>query len=256
MKADTYSPAMLALTPMQRRFVEAYLASKPGYGALTRAARIAGYCKNNKNRATVGKAASNLIRDEKVLRAVRERLDQTFRHDAVVAHAVVMEIALDKTDPNRLKAALAVLDRGGFHATSEHVMHVQHTDTTDAAMRERIVALSHELGVDPRRLLGVSADTVPAVPSKGRAGTAADGVVIEGETIEAEAVTAPAPRVTRATRYVPRLRVAEFVKAGWYAPHPPQDTRDDRDLIEVLWTGAGDPIEPDTRPASIPFPGA
>ena len=91
-------------------------------------------------------------------------LDKRFRSDAVIGRSVLMEIALDKEHPQqRLKAATALLDRGGFHSMSEQRISVEHHNLTGDAMIERIKALALELGMDATKLIGSNAATPPAL---------------------------------------------------------------------------------------------
>jgi hypothetical protein len=149
-------PAMRELSEKQRRFVQIYLEQPLRSGASVAAA---GY-KSGTNGIRV--EAVRQLRNERVLRAIREELDKRFRSDAVIGRAVLMEIALDKEHPQRLKAATALLDRGGFHSMSEQRITVDHQDMTGDAMRERITALCQELAIDPARLLGHNAGAPPA----------------------------------------------------------------------------------------------
>jgi hypothetical protein len=170
------------------------------------------------------------------LRAINEELDKRFRSDAVIGRHVLMEIALDKEHPQRLKAATALLDRGGFHSMSEQRISVTHTDLTSEGMIERIKMLATELGMDPAKLIGHS--------------NGAATVTIEAEAVETEAVTAPARPAPRVSRYVARTMVQEYQRVGWQAPHGPEQDGDDRDMIEMIWPGESEPRLPDRRPMS------
>jgi phage terminase small subunit len=142
-------PAMQALTPKQRAFVRNYIDfPSASYAAI---ARRAGY--SDKSGAAKVEAHA-LRRNEKVIRAINEELDKRFRLDAVIGRAVLVEIALDKEHPQRLRAAEALLDRGGFHTRSEQRITVEHTDLNGEALIERIRDLARRLDVDPARLLG------------------------------------------------------------------------------------------------------
>jgi hypothetical protein len=233
MKPDKgeWGPAMKALNHKQRRFVLALVNNPATFGYQTRAARAAGYCKGNPNRHTVTAAAHQVAHNEKVLLALREMLSQQFRLDAALGHKVLTDIAANPKHPAQLKAGVELLNRGGFN-----VMHEKHVVVThrmdDAEMVERITVLCAELGMDSTKLLGNAALPAPA----------ANGVTIEGEVVAAPSI--------RVTRYVPRERVAEFLKVGWWAPHAPEKYGDDRPLIEVIWHGKGAPVEPDARAMS------
>jgi phage terminase small subunit len=147
---DDFGPAMRALTEKQRRFVIVYL--EQPLRTPTSAARAAGY-----SSAGSKVDAYRQMRNERVLAAIREELDKRFRSDAVIGRAVLMEIALDKAHPQRLKAATALLDRGGFHSMSEQRISVTHTDMTHEGMVERIKELAAELGLDAAKLIGGNA---------------------------------------------------------------------------------------------------
>jgi phage terminase small subunit len=226
-------PCMRALPERQRRFVRLYIEQPTRSGAAIAAA--AGYSNNGKSGIKV--EAHRLLHSEKVLAAIREQLDKGFRTDAVIGRAVLLEIALDKENPQRLKAATALLDRGGFYSMSEQRISVTHLDMTSEAMTERIKHLAAELGLDPARLLGHSAGTNAAPQMK---------------VIEHVPAAVAVPAAPNAMRYVARAMVPEFLKAGWTpGPDSVRDHRDD-DQVEVIWTGAGEPILPDTRPMAAP----
>ena len=154
-------PAMRQLTEKQRKFVQIYVEQPMRNGASTAAA--AGYSTGGKSGVGVRFEAYRLLRTERVLAAIREELDKRFRSDAVIGRSVLMEIALDKEHPQRLKAATALLDRGGFHSMSEQRISVEHHNLTGDAMIERIKALALELGMDATKLIGSNAATPPAL---------------------------------------------------------------------------------------------
>jgi phage terminase small subunit len=226
-------PCMRALPERQRLFVRLYIEQPTRDGAHIAAA--AGYSSNGKSGIRV--EAHRLLHSEKVLAAIREQLDKGFRTDAVIGRAVLLEIALDKEHPQRLKAATALLDRGGFHSMSEQRISVTHTDMSGEAMTERIKMLAAELGMDPARLLGHSAGTNAAPQMK----------VIEHEP---EAVAVPA--APHAMRYIERRMLPEYLKAGWTPGPDSVRDRSDDDQVEIVWTAPGEPIMPDTRPMSAP----
>lgn len=156
-------PAMRQLTAKQQRFVIAYLEQPTQNGA--EAARKAGYSMVGKSGAGVRVEAMRQLRNERVLAALREETDKRFRADAVIGRSVLLEIALDTQHPAvaRLKAATALLDRGGFHSMSEQRITVDHRDMTGDAMIERIKQLAIELGMDATKLIGHNAAAPPAL---------------------------------------------------------------------------------------------
>ena len=224
-------PAMRELTALQRNFVKAYILSPTAHG--TDIARTAGYAGNNK---TMSVTAYHTSHNPKVLAAIREELEKSFSADAAVGRRVLLEVALDKEHPQQIKAAEALLNRGGFPATSAQKIHVTHSDLTGPAMIERITALCLELSLDPQKLLGSNV---------GQGSHPGNGTTIEGETIEGEVVAAPA---VRASRYIQRMMVPEYERVGWVAP--PDSVRDHsaEDLVEIVWKHAAEPRMPDTRP--------
>ena len=146
---ESYGPAMRALTPKQRAFVIQYI-ENPLMSAST-AAKLAGYANVG---STVRVKTFENLRKEKIIRAINEELDKRFRTSAIVGHAVLIEIALDKDHPKRLQAAEALLSRGCFHVLHEQRVRVEHVDMTSEAMVERITKLAQRLDMDPVLLLG------------------------------------------------------------------------------------------------------
>jgi hypothetical protein len=152
-----WGPAMSDLTELQRRFVLA-MASDP-LGNPTQWARDAGYSDKSDAAKVTGHRLSH---DQRIKIAINECARSTL--DSVgpmLGIAVMLKIARDNTHPKQLAAAIALANRSGFHETTEHVMHVQHTDRTGAAMIERIKELAGELGLDAARLLGANAAVKP-----------------------------------------------------------------------------------------------
>jgi Terminase small subunit len=233
-----FGPAMQRINERQRKFVQIYI-ERP-LSTATAAAKAAGYVGSDKG---LNVQAHRLLQSEPVLAAIREEIDKHFRSDAVLGRHILVEIATDKTHPQRLKAALALLDRGGFGSISEQRISVTHLDMTSEAMTDRIKMLAAELGLDPARLLGHSAGT-NAQPMK----------VIEHEAQQEADATSDMEKCAMAhvMRYVPRAMMPEYLKVGWVSgPDSVRDHRDD-DQVEIIWTGAGEPIIPDTRPMSAP----
>ena len=144
-------PAMAALTPKQRAFVRIYVETPTISSA--QAARLAGYSDTGDGAKVI---AFRLLHSERVLKAVNEELDKRFRAGAVIGMQTLLEVAQDRTHPHRVRAAEALLNRGGFHALSEQRIKVEHTDMSPEVMVERIRHLAHQLGMDPAQLLGAN----------------------------------------------------------------------------------------------------
>ena len=157
---ESWGPRMAALaTDRQRAFVVAMV----DYGGLShaKAAVAAGY--GDSPGGSANSTAARLLRDERVLAAIRELADQRLRAGTLMAVRVLMEQMADPTcDPKvRQGAAKTLLDRTGLHAVSEvKKVHEHSLNTKDAV--QKIVNLSAKLGIDPRKLLGAKGIVVDA----------------------------------------------------------------------------------------------
>ncbi len=158
-----WGPAMSALTDLQRRYVLAMQFEPLGHPVMW--ARMAGYADNGKSVIRV--TAHQLSHNPDIRAAVEECARATVTHvGPLLGIAVMLKIARDSTHPKQLAAAIALANRSGFHETTEHVMHVQHTDRTGAAMIERITELAGELGLDAAKLLGANAPKMKVIEHK------------------------------------------------------------------------------------------
>jgi hypothetical protein len=130
-KKPEYGPAMLALTPLRRRFVEALLTGPPGHGALTRAAIAAGASARNKNRHTVTKNAHILSRDPKVILALQEEGRKIVRGSGYIAAVnATMALVHDPTHREHGRALSIIFDRVDPLQT-HHLVDVQHHVVVD-----------------------------------------------------------------------------------------------------------------------------
>ena len=143
-------PAMTALSEMQRRFVLALL--EDGSANHTRAAANAGYEGGNGGQRVAG---HRLAHDPRVQAAIQEEAKSRIGAGAILASSVLQEIAENRTYSagDRIKAALAILNRSGLHEKTEHKVVVE--DTRDqAALVAEVKSFAAQLGLDPRKLLG------------------------------------------------------------------------------------------------------
>ncbi len=147
---DNYGPAMLDLTEPQRQFVLHYLAN--GGINSAEAARRAGYGNNPDSQAV---AASKMLRQPRILAALREVADQRLRSGAVLAASALVEIAGDPLHKERFKAANELLNRAGLVVEGISRVIVEDHRTVEELER-RIVSMAERLGIDPARLLGQS----------------------------------------------------------------------------------------------------
>lgn len=158
-----YGPAMAALVPRQRRFVETYLAQ--GGKHLERAYIEAGYTGDG---ISLRMHARALINSEKVQAALLEESRKRLVTHGPAAIETVLEVMNDPTTSkkDRLSAADRILNRGGLHARTEHI--VQQTHTLDlAALTNKAKLLAAELGVDISSALpAMKALPAPAVDAQ------------------------------------------------------------------------------------------
>jgi hypothetical protein len=144
---------MRSLTEKQRAYVFA-MASDP-FGNPTKWCKAAGYSDKSEACKVQGWRNSH---DPRIEAAAQEIARATaFTLGPLLGLAVVMRIAKDQDHPKHFQAGLALLDRGGLPAATEHNVVVAHTDRTGAAMAARIGELASRLGLDPAQLLGVNA---------------------------------------------------------------------------------------------------
>jgi hypothetical protein len=137
-------PAMQALSPLQRGFVLA----KVYYGLDDRnAARAAGYAESFSRHH-----AHEVAHRADVQAAILECGKALLRGEGAKSIRTMVEIrdnAMIKPE-TRLKAAIEIANRSGFHITTEHHEHV-HQHLSEAETDRRILALAAELGLPPEQ---------------------------------------------------------------------------------------------------------
>jgi phage terminase small subunit len=145
-------PAMQQLTEMQRAFVRSLVTQRPGYGALTRAARAAGYCKNSKgDPANLSKHAHDLSRNEKVIAAIAEESKKVTRIAHPEAVNALLNLIRDPSHKDHARAVAMLLDRAD-PAESRHSVDVTHrtVDVDQEAIEE--LRAARELGASRQKL--------------------------------------------------------------------------------------------------------
>jgi phage terminase small subunit len=125
-------PAMLACTEKQRRFVLELQHGPAGYGSEIRAAKAAGYKAGSDGAFSV--IAHNTLHHPRVQEALREVGYRMIRAASFKAIRNVEDIANDPKHPDRLKANLALMDRGGFAVETHHTVTVKHQTLDDEAI--------------------------------------------------------------------------------------------------------------------------
>ena len=151
-----FGPAMQALTPKRRAFVRAYLDNPSANMSVL--AKVAGYVDSGNGAIRV--AGHRLIHNEKILAAITEETSRRFRSGAAIGYSIVEKIALNDEHPQQLKAAVALLDRGGFQVVSQQHVTVEKHDLTGNALLERIRQLADKHGLDPQKLIGGNSQSV------------------------------------------------------------------------------------------------
>ncbi len=182
-------PAMRELNERQRAFVRFLVTEKPGYGALTRAYRKAGYGKNSKA-ATLSKEAHHLSRDLRIIEAIAEELKKVIRVGHPEAVAALFNMIRDPRHRDHARAVAAVLDRCD-PAISKHSIDVTHRhEDPDRAALEELKAL-RQLGTPRQKLLELygpnGLDRLEALEAVENAHRAAAAKIIDGEVMEREA---------------------------------------------------------------------
>lgn len=159
-------PAMSSLNDRQRAFVRAFIAlGQNGFQDNGLAAKEAGYSGSPE---TLRVAGHRLSHDPRVQAAIMEEARKRVSlAAAVVATPVLIEIALDSkiSALHRIRAAIALTDRGGMPAMSEQKITVEHT-TSNERMEMLARRLAAELGIDEARLIGVNRAASEAIDAE------------------------------------------------------------------------------------------
>lgn len=154
---EDMGPNLRGCTEMERRFVVAWFHCG---GNRTRAAEMAGYAADAKGDHK--QSAYQVWHREKVQRAIKEYAERSMLHGMLpLAFSAWREIVGDPGHKDRAKMTLAVLERTGFHAVTEHKVSVDSTSDRLAMLRE-IVRLAKATGQDWRNLLGAASDVTDA----------------------------------------------------------------------------------------------
>jgi phage terminase small subunit len=149
---DELGPHMLALTVSQRAFVSAYV--EKGGQNQAEAAREAGY---GNTPSSTANTASTLLRNPKILGAIREEADKRLKSGAILAASVLVEIAMNPQHRDQYKAAVELLNRAGLVVEGVSRVIVEDHRTVEEIER-RIRNLAEKVGIDPERLLGTVED--------------------------------------------------------------------------------------------------
>jgi phage terminase small subunit len=148
---ESYGPCMLALTPLQRKFVRELQLGPIGYGSEVRAVKAAGYSGSDPSLRVI---AHHLLHNPKIQDALREVGGKMIRAASFQSIRNVEAIANDLLHKDCLRANLALVDRG---FPTEAIIHHKVERTPDMIMvateqvLERIRQLAMRAGLDADR---------------------------------------------------------------------------------------------------------
>jgi hypothetical protein len=144
-------PAMLKLTPKQRRFVLELKLGPAGYGSEVRAARAAGYGPTTDG--CMRRIAHQVLHNPKVQDALHEVGGKLIRAAAFQSIRNTEAIANNFKHRDCLRANLALLDRGFPTETFHHITVQKNTPEMLVIASEKVLARIAELaaraGLDP-----------------------------------------------------------------------------------------------------------
>lgn len=161
--SEELGPAMAALTEKQRAFVRHAIADP--LAPRREWALAAGYSDASDGAKVT---ACQLMQNEKVLDALTEETRKRVRFGGWIGIEGLIDIARLKDHPKRFDACVALADRGGFTAKTEHKLTVEHV--SDGRIVEIAARFAAEFCIDRQRLVG---------------GNVIEGKVVSRETEEA-----------------------------------------------------------------------
>lgn len=150
---ESDGPAMSCLTDQQHLFVQVLTTTvgKGGQPDPQRAGVAAGYTKQS---------AYNLMRNPRILAAVREEAAKRLQMGALIGVNVMLEIASSTTHKDQFSAAKHLAKLNGFVEVQK--VEVEHRSESQEAMVARVIANAKVLGLDPRELLGQAGVVIDA----------------------------------------------------------------------------------------------
>jgi hypothetical protein len=184
-------PAMKALPNDEwRAFAEHYVTQRPGHGALTTAARLAGFGKNS-TPTNLAKIAWRMSRDERMIAAIAELSRAIIRVGAPQAANALINLIHDPTHKDHARALEMVLSRSDPVETRHRMDVIHKTVDPDQEALEELRAL-RQLGTPREKLLALfghnGLDRIEALDRADAARRADNARVIEGEVIEKDTV--------------------------------------------------------------------
>jgi hypothetical protein len=165
-----------------RAFVRHLVSDTRGYGAVTRAARAAGFGKTNTKPSTLSKQAHQLSRDNRVIAAVAEETRKVIRVGHPEAVTALFNLIRDPSARDHARAIAMVVDRCDPAITKHPVDVVHRHEEPDRMALEELKAL-RQLGATRDKLLELfgpnGLDRLEALEAVENAQRAASAKVIE-----------------------------------------------------------------------------
>lgn len=150
--------AMRLLTGSQRAFVIALVES--GADDHTACAMRAGYGGTPGSAAVV---ASRMMRNPKIIAAIREEADRALQGDALLGRAVLVSIAQDIRHKDRFKAGVELLNRAGLLVETRQRITIE-DNRDDDALREEVQSMLAKLFEQPVPAKLAHTETLHAPP--------------------------------------------------------------------------------------------
>jgi phage terminase small subunit len=150
--------AMRLLTPSQRAFVVALVES--GAENHTQCAMRAGYSDNAKAASVI---STRMMRNPKIIAAIREEADRALQGDALLGRAVLVSIAKDVRHKDRFKAGVELLNRAGLLVETRQRITIE-DNRDDNALREEVQSMLEKLFAQPVLPKIAHAETLHAPP--------------------------------------------------------------------------------------------
>ena len=146
------------LSPREAAFVQA-ISTGLRKGA---AAEAAGYSPHSAH-----VAASRLLSREHVLKAIRDAAEKQINSGVAIGAKTLLELCESAaSDDVRLRAACALLDRGGMQLIRQsETRHIVEDRRTDAELLAHVRTLARQLGVAMPDVIDVTAEPVPQLPA-------------------------------------------------------------------------------------------
>jgi hypothetical protein len=118
-------PKMLALSEKQQKFVIAMFTVRPGRGAATKAARLAGFGNPGSSPASIATISSRLMHTDAVIEGMREYGEQFLRGAAPAALLALQKMILTPSHKGHERSVSEVLTRV-YPAETRQIIDVHH----------------------------------------------------------------------------------------------------------------------------------